>query len=426
MPDASYRSLALTFAWITVLISGVVLLSWALVSWGLPAAASAGMTAGLAALTVGLYSRSAVRGALGHVRRLARELEKGRQKEAARQTLLYAVVEATPVALLFYADAGRIRFANAESRRLFFEGQSPEGQNFLHLVAHAPEPLRKALLGENDELFNVEPASGDGQRETYHLARRTFPFDGETHTLLVVRQLTFEVSRREVEVLRKVIRIISHELNNSLAPITSLVHSSRVITKNPEHIGKLDRVFDTIEERARHLTTFLNGYATLAKLPKPKQEQVPWEPLLDRLRALHPSARLTPAPAAPAWMDAGQVEQLLINLLKNAAEAGGDPAAIELDVTAEADGAVTVRVSDRGTGLGPEALESAFLPLYSTKEKGSGMGLALCREIAEAHGGRLSIRNRDGGGCVVACRLPARRTPGIDGGSRATLTLTRS
>jgi signal transduction histidine kinase len=266
----------------------------------------------------------------------------------------------------------------------------------------------------------------DGQRETYHVARRNIPYAGETHTLLLVRQLTDEVSRREVEVLRKVIRIISHELNNSLAPIASLVHSSRLIVKNPAHVDKLERVFDTIEERASHLTTFLNGYATLARLPKPRQAEVAWTPMLERLRALFPSARLPHDASTTAWIDAGQIEQLLINLLKNASEAGGGPTSVELQVLPEPGGAVRVLVLDRGAGLTQEALESAFLPLYSTKEKGSGMGLALCREVTEAHGGRLSIQNRDGGGCVAACWLPARRKPGSDMGSRATLTLTRA
>ena len=388
-----------------------------------PLAASA-----LAATTAGALTVFGLRGLARSLARRAadatRELEAGRTRAEGREELLRAVVEATPLALLFYSDSGHIIHANAEARRLFFEGSSPEGQNFLRLIADAPEALRRALLGDTDELFTAEV---DGQQETYHVSRRNIFFDGETHTLLLVRHLTFEISRREVDVLKKVIRIISHELNNSLAPIGSLVHSARVIAKNPAHLPKLDVVFDTIEERAVHLREFLNGYANLARLPKPRVGKVAWEPILLRLRALYPEARIADMGTAKGYFDAAQIEQLLINLLKNANEAGGAASDVVLSVVPGAEGSATIELSDRGKGLTSEALESAFLPLYSTKEGGSGMGLALCREVVEAHGGRTSIKNREGGGCTVSCFLPGEKRTGDDGNaSRATLTLTRS
>jgi two-component system, NtrC family, nitrogen regulation sensor histidine kinase NtrY len=208
--------------------------------------------------------------------------------------------------------------------------------------------------------------------------------------------------------------------------VASLVHSARLIAKSPEHLHKLEQVFDTIEERARHLTAFLNAYAQFARLPKPRPSSVAWEPFLKRLGALYPEAKISEPPTASAWFDAAQVEQLLINLLKNAGESGGAAAAVELTVQPEAEG-VTLEISDRGLGLSQEALESAFLPLYSTKERGSGLGLALCREIVEAHGGNVSIKNRDGGGCTVTCWIPGMKQPGSDvQASRARLTLTRA
>src|SRR5262249_25624202 len=119
-------------------------------------------------------------------------------------------------------------------------------------------------------------------------------------------------------------------------------------------------------------------------------------------------------------------EQLCINLLKNANEAGCAPNAVVLSVSPGVEGSATLEISDRGKGLTSEALENAFLPLYSTKEGGSGMGLALCPEVVEAHGGRVSIKNREGGGCVVSCFLPGEKRAGDDGASRATLTLSRA
>jgi two-component system nitrogen regulation sensor histidine kinase NtrY len=390
---------------------------------GLSPLIAATVAAGLVSVFAWAAARSFGANLTARTETLTRALEAGKEQAEGREKLLRTVVEATPLALLFYADAGRIVYANTEARRLFFEGESPEGQNFLRIVSQAPEVLRVALLGDSDELFSVDVG---GQPETYHLSRRTFPFDNEMHTLLLVRHLTREVSRREVDVLRKVIRVISHELNNSLAPVASLVHSARLISKTPEHHGKLDRVFDTIEERARHLAAFLSGYADLARIPKARPAAADFGPLLRQLGALFPAAKIGPAPEAPGYFDAAQIEQLFINLLKNATEAGGPAGDVELTVSPEAEGAVKVEISDRGHGLTEEALESAFVPFYSTKTHGSGLGLALCREVVEAHGGRMSIKNRNGGGCTVTCWLPGRAPHGHHAGSeRARLTLTR-
>jgi signal transduction histidine kinase len=242
----------------------------------------------------------------------------------------------------------------------------------------------------------------------------------------MVKHLTRELSRREVDVWKKVIRVMSHELNNSVAPITSLLHSARLIAQAPAQLPKLPRVLDTIEDRARHLQSFLEGYARLARLPRPQPAQVQWAPFLEGIQALHPQVRFGPPPAAPGWFDAPQVEQVLINVLKNAQEAGGPPEELALEVV-EADGGFRIQVHDRGQGLAPEAQENALLPFYTTKKTGSGLGLALGREIVEAHQGMLRIENRPGGGATVTVWLPARqegrtRAPGT---SRARLTMTR-
>jgi two-component system, NtrC family, nitrogen regulation sensor histidine kinase NtrY len=396
----------------------------ALVHAGLAPLSGALLSAGVFGLLGWLGQRSARRRLETTLGELARDVEAGRASAEQREQLLQSVLEATPLALVFYSDVGQILYANAEARRLFFDDSSPVGQNFLRLTTRAPETLRRALLGDSDELFSMDV---EGQSETYHVSRRVFDFDGQAHTLLLVRQLTREVSRREVEVLKKVIRVISHELNNSLAPVASLIHSARLIAKNPAQLSKLERVFDTIEERAQHLTAFLAGYAELAHLPKPRAQRIEWPAFLEHLAALFPDVKLPAPPAAGGYFDQAQIEQVLINLFKNAIEAGGHEADVELAIVVEGDGSLTFEVSDRGHGLSQEALESAFLPLYSTKGRGSGLGLALCREVIVAHGGRASIKNRDGGGCTVKCWLPGPPRPnGADTSSRARLTLTHS
>ena len=113
---------------------------------------------------------------------------------------------------------------------------------------------------------------------------------------------------------------------------------------------------------------------------------------------------------------------MLLNLLKNAEESGSRREDVELRVAARDDGASDVLVSDRGPGMSPEVLGSALLPFYSTKERGTGLGLALCREIVESHGGKIRLQNREGGGVVVTCSLPARELPASPAAAKITLT----
>jgi signal transduction histidine kinase len=131
---------------------------------------------------------------------------------------------------------------------------------------------------------------------------------------------------------------------------------------------------------------------------------------------------VVPTGLTVAHFDRSQLEQVLINLLKNAREAGGPEEAVCLGTSIRDDGELTFVVEDRGPGMSPEVLESAMLPFFSTKEGGSGLGLAICREIIEAHGGTIRLENREGGGLAVTCSLPGPRpkpTP------KARLTLSR-
>ena len=345
--------------------------------------------------------------------------------EAAHKSgdqVIRLIADSVPEAVLFFSDLGVIRYANTSARELFFEGKAPEGQNFIRLVADAPVPLREALLGDSDRLFSMDLA---GTRQTYHLSRRTFTLDDELHTLLVVMHMTREISRHEVEVLKRVVRVISHEVNNSLAPVTSLIHSARLIAKKPEQVGKLDQVFDTVEERTRHLKTFLDGYATLARLPKPRARAVDWGTFLPQLTALYPRVQWAPAPKVAGYFDATQLEQVLINLIKNATEAGSGETDVEVRLTTHADGATEIDVLDRGPGFSSEALKNALMPLYTTKASGSGMGLSLSQEITEAHGGSIGVSNRPEGGAWIRVILPGRATNGADL-TRSRLTLTRA
>jgi len=388
----------------------------ALVTRLLQAPLSASIAVGLAAGGAMWLQRRALAGERRSLKLVA-ATERAERSEQGR--LLTAVVESAPMAIVVYGDTGKIAYCNAEARALFAEEEPLEDQNFLRLVQNAPDSLKQALVREGDALFTVEQS---GQAETYSLSRRFFDLGGERHTLLMVKELTPELGRQEIDVWKNVIRIINHELNNSLAPISSMVHSARLIAQNPEQLPKLGRVFDTIEERTTHLTSFLEGYARFARLPKPRQERVEWQPFLDNLQALYPRVRVGSAPQAEGWFDAAQMQQTLINLLKNASEAGPDEPHVELSVDVTSDGASIFTVADRGSGMTDEVLRNALVPFFSTKEKGTGLGLALCREIVEAHRGKLRLARRAGGGMEITCWLPGRATVIAPRTGRLTLT----
>jgi two-component system nitrogen regulation sensor histidine kinase NtrY len=297
-----------------------------------------------------------------------------------------------------------------------------EGQNFLSMIERAPPSLRRAVLSDGDELFSVEGAAGS---ETFHLSRRHLE-DGQR--LIAVRSVTQEINRHEVITLKKVIRIISHEINNSLGPISSLIGSAKIILQRPEHLPRLSTVFDTIQERALHLQSFLEGYATLSKITTPQPVSVPWGPFLDGLRGFWPGLEIEESPIRPGFFDRAQIQQVLINLVKNAHEAGGPKAEVKVTVETGTEGGCRISVLDRGPGISDEVMQNVFLPFFTTKPTGDGLGLALSREIVELHQGRLGLSRREGGGMSVSVWLPDRDggAAGVLAASRARLTLTRS
>lgn len=334
--------------------------------------------------------------ALGHA------LRDQRHALVQRELLLDTVVQNTPVALVLTDAHQRVAYANLAARHLLGQGQSLEGGNFAATLAGAPEALQQAVAAGEDALFSV---TVDGAEETFHLSQRRFHLQGRQHRLVLFRRMTRELSRQEVATWKRVIRVLSHELNNSLAPISSLAHSGAELARRGD-TTRLPEVFATIAERARHLHSFLSGYASFAKLPQPRPEAVAWAPFLVGLAAQQPFQLLGEAPAEPGHFDAGQIEQALINLLKNAHEAGGPAAAVTLTIIATRQ-ELRFEVRDAGPGMSEAVLAQALLPFYSTKRAGTGLGLALAREIAEAHGGRIALLNRADGGLCVSLSLLA-------------------
>ncbi|MFN3199079.1 MAG: sensor histidine kinase [Bradymonadia bacterium] len=322
-----------------------------------------------------------------------------------QRNLLETVLDAAPLAVVVCDYRGQVVIANRTADDLLAQGQALHGQDFAAVLARCPDDMANAVRNQADELFTV--AQGD-QEQAYHVSTPFFDLNQHRYTMYLIKQLTKELSRQEVAIWKKMIRVISHELNNSLAPVSSLIHSARLVLDKPAHADKLVRIFDVIEDRTRHLLTFLEGYARFARLAPPERKPVEWGPFLSKLIELQQCRLIGETPEQPGWLDEAQIQQALINLIKNASESDSAPEEVALSVESTRDGGVRLSVLDRGRGMSDEVMHQALLPFYSTKKRSSGLGLSLCREIADAHEGTLRLERREGGGTAAHLWLPPR------------------
>ncbi len=350
------------------------------------------------------------------------KLRSERQFIYQRELMLDKVIQNSPNVMLLIDDSQRVIYANGAARHLFNQGVKVEGMLLSDLVVMLPDTLKAALSSEQEGLFSMGGSGADGvdshsntdadssDVETWHISRGRFTQNNQQHHLILLKQLTKELNRQEVAVWKKVIRIISHELNNSVAPIASMVNSGKFLTQHLDN-SKLQLIFDTIENRTTHLSQFISHYAQFAKLPLPQKALIDWAKMTQQLAQQYPFNLLSPLPVNPIKLDAVQLEQVFINLLKNAHESGAvaDTVSITFEEVTHPINGLLIKVDDQGSGMSSEVLSQALLPFYSTKQSGTGIGLPLCREIIEAHGGRISMQNRPEGGLSVKVWLPSQQ-----------------
>ena len=320
-----------------------------------------------------------------------------------KELLLDTILQGAPMAVILTNPADRIVYSNQFARQLFANGASIDGRHSAELLEQSPQPVREAFASGNDALVSFRKGEQD---ETFHLSRRLFYLNTQKHTLYVVKRLTQELRRQEIEIWKKAIRLMNHELNNSIAPISSLLHSYRHVASHPEHAHRTEEIFQGIDERLDYLKKFLADYAQFARLPAPRLREVHWEEVVEGLRDMFPFTVQGKLPAAPVRIDPAQIQQVLINLLKNATESGSPTDHITLTISTANGAGTTIQILDRGRGMSVEEMERALLPFYSSKQTGTGLGLPLCNEIIEAHGGHLRLQNRPSGGLGVTCWLP--------------------
>jgi nitrogen fixation/metabolism regulation signal transduction histidine kinase len=339
---------------------------------------------------------------VAHYNALSEIMREERQTLHQRELLLDTVIQATPLALVLTNAAGRVLYGNVAARALFGSGKPLEGRAFDDLLVDLPEPLREAAQRAEDGLFTV---TLDGQNEAFHLSHRRFTLNAQSHHLYLFKQLTHEMNRQEVATWKKVIRVISHELNNSLAPLSS-----------PRALRQADRRQSEPREARAHLlddrgargpTSSASSKATRASRSCRVRSGARAVDALRRRAARDDALRSRRHAAEGAGVvRPGQLEQVLINLLKNAQESGRRAGAGRAHDRIEPCAARACGYGIVGSGMSQQVLESALLPFYSTKRSGTGLGLPISREIVEAHGGRLSMNNREGGGLEVTLWLP--------------------
>jgi len=363
----------------------------------------------LGALREGDYSirgapgrpKSAVDLVMVEINALGDTLQRQRAEAIESTALLNGVMAAIDVAVFAFDMDERLVLVNPAGERLL-------GRPAAALVgSSAPElRLHAYLTGEPRRLIDKPFGPESGRLE---LRRSSFRRDGRPHQLLVFADLSRALREEEQQAWQRIVRVLSHEINNSLTPIKSIAHSIRRMIARATDIprgAEIQEALSLIETRSGALGRFLRAYAQLARLPKPQIRQVQLAPLVRRVAELEDRLPVTVRDSEDVWVsaDPDQLEQLLINIVRNGVDAtlaGGGDVAI---AWTRADGVLELHVDDDGPGL-PDT-SNLFVPFFTTKPTGSGIGLALSRQIAEAHAGTIALENREGRGCRATLRLP--------------------
>jgi two-component system nitrogen regulation sensor histidine kinase NtrY len=336
------------------------------------------------------------------INKLGATLQKQRLESLEATALVQTVLEELDSAVLAFDDRQNLKLLNRAAAELL-------GRSSASLVGRTAREIgvEELLARETDAVASL---SFGGRSGRFEVRNRSFRESGMPHTLLLISDLSRALRDEERRAWQRLIRVIGHEINNSLTPIKSLAGTLRDMLEKqptPAESGEVLDGLSLIGDRAGSLTKFVATYSQLARLPAPMKQPVSINALLRRLVALDAfmGVRVNAPFETVVPADGGQLEQALINLLKNATEAAeGGAQGVEVTVSRMRDLAV---IEVRDTGPGVANPDNLFVPFFTTKPGGSGIGLALSRQIVEAHAGTLQLENRsDRSGTIARVVLP--------------------
>jgi two-component system nitrogen regulation sensor histidine kinase NtrY len=335
------------------------------------------------------------------VNTLSRTLYDQRLEALEAGALLQKIIADVDIAVFAFDAALRLRIVN-KAGEILLGGTSEALQG-----RSAADLGLAGMLAEESGRIVAHLFPGGGGR--WEIRRRSFREGGKPHELLVISELSRALREEERLAWQRIVRVIGHELNSSLAPIKSMAGTVRkLVTREPLPADWREDAragLSIIHDRAEALERFMGAYARLARLPPPTRRGEELSALVRRVASLHGTRiALEPGPSVRISIDPDQIEQVFINLMRNAVEAAGESGGVR--VRWHDDGnAVLVEVEDDGPGLA--RTDNLWTPFFTTKPHGTGIGLVLSREIVENHGGSISLQNRVGAkGCVASVRLP--------------------
>jgi nitrogen fixation/metabolism regulation signal transduction histidine kinase len=368
----------------------------------------------LAAIREGDYSirgrRAATGDALGEVMLEVNDLGatlRGQRLGAMEATaLLRTVISEIDSAIFAFDPSQQLRLVNRAGERLLAQPAA-----LLLGRTSAELGLADCLDGHDERAPGATQMVFPGGAGRWEIRRGTFREGGMQHQLLVLTDLSQTLREEERSAWQRLLRVLGHELNNSLAPIKSVAGSLADLierdTRPADWRDDMHRGLEVISSRADSLARFIESYSKLARLPPPRFERLRIGELVKRVAALETRlpVRVSDGPDIAVRADSAQLEQLLINLIRNAVDASlENQGGVEVEWTRQ-NGKVVVSVKDEGLGLANTT--NLFVPFFTTKATGSGIGLVLSRQIAESHGGNVTLENRrDVTGCEAKLILP--------------------